>query len=174
MPIHHRGQITPRAGDFQIRHVRDPYLIDAIDGHRMDLVVDAGKEPIESRCASIQRGRAGLHGMLTHQPLNPAATCALALLAQCGVHARAAIGLSTVAVHLANPVNQSFILLRALAGRAIAPGVVAAGADPEKAAKHSHRDGFLLPLDEGEAFAFRAEVNAIAFFKTSCSIFSCS
>ena len=112
--------------------------------------------------------------MLTHQPLDPAATHVLALLAQFGVHARAAIGFLTVAVHLADPGDQACIPLCAFAGRASAPGVVAAGADAEKAAKDSHRDGFLLLLDEGKAFAFRAEVNAIAFFRTSCSIFSCS
>jgi len=112
--------------------------------------------------------------MVAHQPLDPAATHVLTLLAQFGVHARAAVGLPTVAVHPTDPIHQACILLRAFAGWPITPGVVAAGADTEQAAKHSHRDGFLLPLDEGKAFAFRAEVNAIAFFKTSCSIFSCS
>src|SRR6185437_16098952 len=168
------ARLTPRAGDFQIRHIRHPYLIDAIHRHRMDLVVDAGKEAIEARCAPIQGGRAGLQRMLTHQPLDPAATHSLALLAQFGVHARATIGFPTVAVHPTDPIHQACILLRAFADRAIAPGVVAAGADTEQAAKHSHRDGFLLLLDEGKAFAFRAEVNAIAFFKTACSSFSCS
>src|SRR3546814_7912814 len=36
----------------------------------------------------------------------------------------------------------------------------------------SHRVGFLVVLDEGEDLFFRAEVNAMGFFKRSCSSLS--
>jgi hypothetical protein len=84
------------------------------------------------------------------------------------------IGFSALPVHLANPRYQSHVFLSALTEWAGAPRVEAAGADPEQAAQPPHRVVLLLGLDEGEAFAFCSEVNAIAFFKRSCSIFSCS
>jgi hypothetical protein len=77
-------------------------------------------------------------------------------------------------MHLSHTIDQSGIVQGTLAGRAIPPGVKPAGTDTEQTAQAPHRVAFLLLLDEGEAFAFRAEVNAIAFFKRSCSSFNCS
>ena len=58
------------------------------------------------------------------------------------------------------------------AGRSGRPGVVARGTDAQHPAHCPHRVGFLVVRDEGEDVAFRAEVNAMAFFKRSCSSFS--
>src|SRR5690348_14396289 len=80
------------------------------------------------------------------------------------MHSRTAVGLAARAMHLPHPLDQARIVQRPFASRSIAPSVIAAGADAEQTAQAPHRVAFLLLLDEGRAFAFRAEVNAIAFF----------
>ena len=97
----------------------------------------------------------------------------LTVLAKRSVDARAAIGLATRAMHVAHVFEQARIVVRASTRRAVTPGVVAAGAHPVHATQPPHRVAFLL-RDEGEDVAFRCEVNAIAFFKRSCSSLSCS
>lgn len=174
MAVHHCGQVAPSACDLQVRHVRDPHLVAAIDGQRMNLVVHAGEEPAQAWQASIQRSRARAHCVLAHQALDPAAPNRLALSAQLGVHTRTAVGFPALPMHLANPRHQASVLLRTLTERTGTPGIETTGADTEQAAQPPHRIALLLGLDESEAFAFRSEVNAIAFFKRSCSTFSCS
>lgn len=140
----------------------------------MDLVVDTGEEPAQTWQAAIQRGGAGAYRMLAHQPLDPTLPDRLALAAQHSVHAWAAVCFAAVTMNLANPCNQACILLRACTERSCAPGVLAAGTDPEQTTQPPHRVVPLLGFDEGEALALRSEENAIAFFKRSCSTFSCS
>ena len=77
-------------------------------------------------------------------------------------------------MHLPHFVQQRGIVQSALAQRPIAPGVIAAGTDAVEVAHAFHRDDFFVVVDEGEDVALNAEVNAIAFFKRSCSILSCS
>src|SRR6185437_4414633 len=141
---------------------------------RVHLIPDTGEEAAESRQPTVQLGRAGLQCVLAHQPLDPAPADPFALPTQFGMDPRTAVSLPARPVHLTDTLNQPCILLRPLAGRPITPRVVAAGADAKQPAQASHRVVRLLLLDEGKAFAFRAEVNAIAFFKRSCSIFNCS
>ena len=102
----------------------------------------------------------------------PAPAHRLATLAQDGVDSRTALGPAAVGVHRPDLVHETGVLHRALARRPRHLGVVASGADPEHSAHHSHRVRFLVVLDEGEDVAFRAEVNAMAFFKRSCSSLS--
>ena len=96
-----------------------------------------------------------------------------AVALQIGMDTRAAVSLSAFVVHLANAFKQPRIVVRAYARTTIAPGVVATRTDTVQPAKQPHRMMLLL-VDEGEDVGFRAEVNAIAFFKRSCSIFNCS
>jgi hypothetical protein len=51
------------------------------------------------------------------------------------------------------------------------PGVVAGQTHAVKTAQRPHRIRFLEVLDEGKDVLFRAEVNAMAFFRMSCSSF---
>ena len=90
------------------------------------------------------------------------------------MHPGTAVGFPAVTVHLANLLKHTRILLRPLTDRTVAPRVEPARADAIHTAQASHGMEVLLVLDEGEDLAFRAEVNAIAFFKRSCSSFSCS
>lgn len=89
------------------------------------------------------------------------------------VHPRTAVGLPACRMHVADLLQKVAIGIAARTRRSIAPRVVAAGADAVKSTQLPHRDVF-LGGDEGEDIAFRSEVNAIAFFKRSCSSLSCS
>lgn len=112
--------------------------------------------------------------MLSHQAFNPTTASALTLATQFGMHSRAAIGFPTGIVDLTHTFDQTCIFVCAFTKRPVAPGVVTTGADTEQATQTPHRIVLLLLLNEGEAFTFRAEVNAIAFFNRSCSTFNCS
>ncbi len=72
--------------------------------------------------------------MITHQPLDPAPSDRLALAAQRGMYAWAAVGFPAVAMYLTYPVEQALIFVHSLADRPVTPGVVATGADTEQAA----------------------------------------
>jgi len=98
----------------------------------------------------------------------------LPLTLQCRVHARTAIGLVAVAMHLAYPFQKSRIYFAPQTDWPVAPGIVATGAHAIDAAHAFHRMGFLVVVDESEDVVLRAEVKAIAFFKRSCSSLSCS
>ena len=172
--IHDGGQVPPRARHLEVGDVAHPHLMGSVDGQGVHMVVGAGKEASQSRHAPVQRGRARLDGVFPHQALDTAASDRMAGAMQRGMHARAAVGLPAVPVHLAHVVEQHGIGLRAGAGRTIAPGIEPARAHPVEAAEPPHRVGFLLVCDEGEDVALRSEVNAIAFFKRSCSSLSCS
>ena len=64
----------------------------------------------------------------------------------------------------------SSITAVAFTRRSVSPGVVATGADAMQPTHRSHRVVFLVLVDEGEDVTLRCEVNAMAFFKRSCSI----
>ena len=83
------------------------------------------------------------------------------------------VSIEPAAAHSADPIEQAVVFLAALAARAPSPGIEAAGADAVEAAQQRHRVVFLAS-NEGEDVPFRSEVNAIAFFKRSCSSLSCS
>jgi hypothetical protein len=137
------------------------------------LVVHAGEEAIHARATPIQIGRAAAHAVIPHQTLHPTPPDGLAVTLQTSVNARAAVRLPTFSMHLANALKQPCILLRTRARGAIAPRVIPAGTDAVEPAQQPHRV-LLLLLDEGEDVGLGVEVNAIAFFKRSCSIFNCS
>jgi hypothetical protein len=111
--------------------------------------------------------------MVPHQALDPAASDGFTVALQAGVDPRATVSLPAFGVHVANALKQSCILLRTRARRSIPPGVIPAWTDPVQPAQQPHRVVLLL-TDEGEDVGLGLEVNAIAFFKRSCSIFSCS
>src|SRR4030095_15545178 len=85
--------------------------------------------------------------------------------------ARAAIGLTAHCMLVAYLLHQQRIGLRTLTGWAIAPGVKAARTHPIQPTHHSDRVLRLAVPDEGKDVCFRLEVNSMAFFKRSCSIF---
>src|SRR5665647_1855998 len=103
--IHDGGQIAPRPRNLQVRHVSDPDLIRPIDRQLVDVVVDTGEEPAQAGKPSIEVGRASPHRVIPHQTLNPASSGRLALSLQRGMHARAAVGLPAVAMHLTDSVE---------------------------------------------------------------------
>ena len=70
--------------------------------------------------------------------------------------------------------EQNLVVLGAFAFGALAPSIEATRTDPVEPTQAPHRVRVLVVFDEGESFARSAEVNAIAFFKRSCSTFSCS
>src|SRR5262245_293847 len=88
------------------------------------------------------------------------------------MHARAAIRLAALAVYGADRLHQPLVFFAAPALRPLAPGVKAARAHSVQRAHHSDRERFPVRVDELEDFALRAEVNAMAFFRISCSSFS--
>jgi len=68
-----------------------------------------------------------------------------------------------------NLLQDRFIFKRPLARWPASPRVIAARAHPEQFAHFHDSVVFLVEVDEGEDVRFRAEVNAMAFFKMSCS-----
>src|SRR5690606_13665031 len=136
--------------------------------------LDAGKKALQAGPLAVQLGGASTDVVLPHQPLDATPPHGLALQAQGGMHTRAAVGPAAVPVDAADLLQQWLILQCALAGQSTNPRVITRSADTIKAAHHLHRAGFLVVLDEGEDLALRPEVNAMAFFKRSCSSLSCS
>ena len=77
-------------------------------------------------------------------------------------------------MHAANLVEQMHVRFGSPAERPLPPRIKATRTDAEESTQAPYRVRALLVLDEGESFARRSEVNAIAFFKRSCSTLSCS
>lgn len=75
----------------------------------------------------------------------------------------AAGGLATVAVHATDLPDQTLVLHGPGTGRPALPCVVACRAHPVKPAHHSDRVRAFTTPEEGEDFALRAEVKAMAF-----------
>jgi hypothetical protein len=75
-------------------------------------------------------------------------------------------------MRVTNLVEQPFVLDRSATLRPPPPRVKAARAHPVQLAHHPDRVRLPLGFDELEDLALRAEVNAMAFFKSSCSSFS--
>jgi len=139
----------------------------------VNLVAHTGEETIHARAAPIQIGRAATDGMVTHQTLDPPPAHRFAVLPQTGMDTRAAIRLPAFVVHPTDALKQPRILPIPRAGWPVAPRVVPARTDTVEPAQKPHRV-LLLLADESEDVGLGLEVNAIAFFKRSCSIFSCS
>jgi hypothetical protein len=76
----------------------------------------------------------------------------------------AVIGLAACCNGPCKSFDQNGIIDGVLACWAGVPRVVARGTDTQHRAHRPHRMCFLVVLDEGEDVAFRAEVNAMAFF----------
>src|SRR5690625_5170882 len=124
MTVHDRGQVAPRPGYLQIRHVGYPHLVGAVDAQGVNLVAHGGKETIGTGRVPVQLSEACAHAMVALQALHAAAPHTFALFAQCSVDAWAAVGLLTGPMHLAHAPKQASILLCPFARRAVAPRVV--------------------------------------------------
>ncbi|KOP26851.1 hypothetical protein AMR41_08170 [Hapalosiphon sp. MRB220] len=172
--IHHRSQVAPLAGDFEVGDIADPDLVGSIARLFVGTTGDAVQEARQAGTSAIEAGRAGAYAFLPHQSFHPAAPHGLALAPEGGMHAGTAIGVPAGLMYPTNLLHQAGIFDLAVTARSPRPCVVAGGADPVETAHRPHRTGFLVVLDEGEDLAFRSEVNAIAFFKRSCSSLSCS
>src|SRR5690606_19727189 len=171
MAVHDRRQVPPLTADLEIGDVGHPDLVEAVDHHLVGPALHAGQELGQSGPLAVEAGRPRADAVLAHQSLYPAPAHDLTALLQGRVDSRAAIGFAAVRVRRSDLVHEASVLNRTLARWPVHPGVVARGADPEHPAHRCHRVRFLVVLDEGEDVAFRAEVNAMAFFKRSCSSF---
>lgn len=169
MAVHHRRQVTPLILNFQVRDVADPHLIRALYIDLVRLALDAVEEFPEAGQAAVQAGRAGTNAVLAHQTLDASLADSLARSAQGRMDTGAAIGLAAGLVGRSNLLQQARIVGRAHACRPLSPSVVTRGAHAVEAAHRPHRERLLAMLDEGKHVPFRAEVNAIAFFRSSCS-----
>src|SRR6185369_2386478 len=169
MPIHHRGEIAPLVLDFQIRDIAHPDLIWALHVDFMGCALDAAEEPPEAREPAVLAGRTGANAVLSHQSFDAPFADSFALVSQCGMDSRAAVGGSASPMDGLNLLQQTGVLMGTLTDRALSPSVITRRTDPIETAHRSHRERFLAVLDEGKDVPFRAEVNAMAFFKRSCS-----
>jgi hypothetical protein len=70
---------------------------------------------------------------------------------------------------LRNLLQQLRIVTRTLAWGSGPPRIVATGTHPLNLTQRPHGVVFFVAFDEREGFAFRSEVNSMAFFKMSCS-----
>src|SRR5689334_9283796 len=138
----------------------------------MGFALSYAKEPRRARHSSIHICRAAADAAFAHDPLHATLAGHLALTTKRYMHPRTAIGLAAVLMHLADLALQTRIFDRSGAGSAQLPGVVPGHTDIVQPAHHSDRVRAFTVLDEGEDFALRAEVKAMAFFKRSCSICS--
>ena len=172
MAIHDRGQVTPLAAHLEVGDIGDPDLIGAFDRDRMCPAFHAGQEPGQARALAVDSRRTGANPVFAHQSLDPTPARGFPALAQERVDARTPIGLATVRMRGADLVHEAGVFHGTRARRPRGPGVVARGTDAQHPAHPPHRVRFLVVPDEGEDVAFRAEVNAMAFFKRSCSSFS--
>src|SRR5690606_20572687 len=100
--------------------------------------LDAGKKALQAGPLAVQLGGAGTDVVLPHQPLDATPPHGLALLAQGGMHTRAAVGPVAVPVDAADLLQQRRILQCALTGQSTNPRVIARSTDPIKAAYHFH------------------------------------
>lgn len=111
MPIHHRGEIAPLVLDFQIRDVPHPHLIWALHVDFMGCALDAAEEPPEAREPTIKAGRTGANAMLSHQSFDTTFADSFALVSQCSMDSRAAIGGSTSLMDGLNLLQQTGVLI---------------------------------------------------------------
>jgi hypothetical protein len=91
------------------------------------------------------------------------------------VEPRTAVPLLVLREESTNLRGQRPILERVRTDLAVSPRVEARARDPVAATERRDAEAFVLGdevLDEGEAVAFRALQNRMAFFKRSCSSFS--
>ncbi|SIR53856.1 hypothetical protein SAMN05421829_11921 [Aromatoleum tolulyticum] len=171
MAIHHCGEVTPLIAYFQIRDVTDPDLIGTLYVDFVCLALNTVEELRKARHTTVKRRGTGANTVLTHQALYASLTDTFACFSQCRMHARTAVGLATGLIDRLNLVQQTGVLIGTSAGRALSPSIIARGADTVEPAHRPHRERFLTVLDEGKDVPFRAEVNAMAFFNSSCSSF---
>src|SRR4051812_28489889 len=104
--------------------------------------------------------------VLAHQSGDPLAANPVALGLQAGVHARAAIGLSAVAVNRLDLLDQGLVLGRPPALRP-PPVVEAAGRGLQHPAHQTYWEVFAMILDELKLHFGVSEKMATAFFKMS-------
>ena len=124
--------------------------------------------------ATIQARGTTLYAMLSHEPFDPTPTHRMTRSVECSVNTRTTVGLIARLVNRLDLLDQRCIAHRADTRQALAPGVVARCAHPVEPTHHFDRTHPFTVLDKGERVRFRAEVNAMAFFNSSCSTLSLS
>src|SRR4051794_4232081 len=92
------------------------------------------------------------------------------LRAECGMHTRAAVATSAIAMHATDFIKQLAIGGRSHAFRSVPPRVVAAGTDVQHFAHHTNWERRSLVMDKAKSHFGGPEKMPMAFFKMSRSI----
>jgi hypothetical protein len=178
-PAHHPAgehveddrEVKPALGGRNIRNVRKPHTIrrrrreppaEEIGSQRE--VVAAVRGPTEPPLL------AGTNAMVVHQPRHPIASDLPSLRAECGMHTRAAVATSAIAMHATDFIKQLAIGGRSHAFRSVPPRVVAAGTDVQHFAHHTNWERRSLIMDKAKSHFGGPEKMPMAFFKMSRSI----
>ena len=170
--IHDHRQVQPLATELQIGDVAAPHLIKA--GDRVGLAVrDLAVVALQAGIGVVQVGRASADTVDLHQAGDALLADSPAVMAQCRVDARAAIGILALAVDVLDLFQQHLVFPVACARLAVAPLVIACTADTVQAAHDGRRIVVPVLLYVFEDFESRSEQNRMAFFSSSCSICSC-
>jgi len=111
-----------------------------------------------------------LDAVRAHEPRDPVSPHPLALGPQRGMHPGTAVAPAAIGVHAADILDQRFVCSGAGAFWPAAPGIIAAGADPQHRAHHPHGKHLAVVLDEPEHHLCGLEKMPTAFFKMSRSI----
>ncbi|MEN1961112.1 hypothetical protein WCE41_12415 [Luteimonas sp. MJ246] len=117
MAIHDSRQIAPFASHLEIGNVGYPDLVDGADVHRMRATFNAAEETGKPWSSAVLARRTGADACFPHQPLDAAPADSFARLLKDCMHAWAAIGLTALRMHGADPVDQRRVVVIALAGR---------------------------------------------------------
>src|SRR5215203_1726190 len=112
----------------------------------------------------------GADAMAAHETLDAPATDPMTLGLQRGMHPWTAIATEMIAMDPADPLKEMSVGYRPGALRPGAPGIIAAGRNPEHAAHEAHRIGAGMLLDQAEPHFGTSAKMPMAFFSTSRSI----
>ena len=104
--------------------------------------------------------------MVVHQPRHPIASDLPSLRAECGMHTRAAVATSAIAMHATDFIKQLAIGGRSHAFRSVPPRVVAAGTDVQHFAHHTNWERRSLIMDKQNLISVDREM-PMAFLRNS-------
>ena len=105
--------------------------------------------------------------MVVHQPRHPIASDLPSLRAECGMHTRAAVATSAIAMHATDFIKQLAIGGRSHAFRSVPPRVVAAGTDVQHFAHHTNWERRSLIMDKAKSHFGGPEKMPMAFLRNS-------
>lgn len=173
--IEHHGEIAPAIGEPEVGDVAHPDAIDPGDARLPDTIGMLGKARANAGLRAIAADGFGAESRFTEEARHAAAATAPARRDELLVETRTAIAIVVAREAPHDLRGQRPVLARVRTERAPAPRVESGARDVVAAAEWSDAEAFVLRdevRDEGEAVAFRALQNRMAFFKRSCSSFS--